>query len=450
MRKKSKFLLSGVVVFFVLSGGFLYWRLSLSSDLEERLDAIREAGYPVTCRELDEWYSIPLGTANAADSIMGAFGYYQEWPDEKKKKLPIVDDGKFPDLGERLDDEVKSLISVYLADNEKALELLHEGSAIEHSRYPADLSAGMGALAPHLSKFRTGVRMLGLEGLLAAEENEGRAAVKSIKSIIGAGQSLREEPLFISQLVRYSCSGLAVELTEQVLSRTKLEDDDLIKLMNAFERAEKPECFIRAFAGERCMIIDLLRNGSAEDFSMVSIESNPIWLAAYKITGSTDRDLAEFLDFTGECAEALELPLHEQLGRLQKVEAKFSKESKDRMSMFGKSLIRLLRPAYVRLVELHLNYICRLRVCRAGLGVERYRLAEGVLTDKLEELVPEYMDSILLDPFDGKPLRYKKLERGYVIYGVGKDRRDNGGVEASKEGSRRGEESDITFTVKWK
>jgi hypothetical protein len=42
-----------------------------------------------------------------------------------------------------------------------------------------------------------------------------------------------------------------------------------------------------------------------------------------------------------------------------------------------------------------------------------------------------------LDPFDGQPLRYKKLPKGYVVYSNGEDGKDDGGDE----------KKDITFTV---
>jgi hypothetical protein len=39
--------------------------------------------------------------------------------------------------------------------------------------------------------------------------------------------------------------------------------------------------------------------------------------------------------------------------------------------------------------------------------------------------VPEYLSHLLLDPFDGKPLRYSKEKK--IVYCVGKDLVDSGG-----------------------
>ena len=81
--------------------------------------------------------------------------------------------------------------------------------------------------------------------------------------------------------------------------------------------------------------------------------------------------------------------------------------------------------------------LARLRAANAGLAVESYRETLGHLPDKLADLAPIYLNSVLTDPFDGQPLRYKKLAKGYVVYSVGEDGNDDGGDE----------KKDITFTV---
>lgn len=73
----------------------------------------------------------------------------------------------------------------------------------------------------------------------------------------------------------------------------------------------------------------------------------------------------------------------------------------------------------------------------SGLAIERHRLSNGRAPDGLNKLVPTYLDTVPRDPFDGQPLRYKKLVKGYVVYSIGEDGVDDGGYE----------KKDITFTV---
>jgi hypothetical protein len=66
-----------------------------------------------------------------------------------------------------------------------------------------------------------------------------------------------------------------------------------------------------------------------------------------------------------------------------------------------------------------------LGMTRLLLAMRAYRIEKGRLPQKLEELVPEYLDVIPVDDFDGKPLRYNPAKR--VVYSVGKDLKDEGG-----------------------
>ena len=67
-----------MVLLLVAVCAFAIYRLSLRLKLNARIEAIRAAGYPVTCAELDKWYSIPEGAENAAYTITDAFSYYVE------------------------------------------------------------------------------------------------------------------------------------------------------------------------------------------------------------------------------------------------------------------------------------------------------------------------------------------------------------------------------------
>lgn len=69
----------------------------------------------------------------------------------------------------------------------------------------------------------------------------------------------------------------------------------------------------------------------------------------------------------------------------------------------------------------------------ALVAVERYKAAKGGLPESLSVLVPEYLSAVPRDPF-GDVIRYTRLEkvdsfgRGYLIYSVGYDGKDNGGL----------------------
>jgi hypothetical protein len=106
----------------------------------------------------------------------------------------------------------------------------------------------------------------------------------------------------------------------------------------------------------------------------------------------------------------------------------------------------MLLPALGRVAEKYASFEGRRRSALTAIAVERRSLAaKGVPLKKLEELVPTYLPEVPVDPFDGKPLRFRQLESGFVIYSVGKDRQDDEGKERTESGSKQN--YDETFIV---
>lgn len=63
---------------------------------------------------------------------------------------------------------------------------------------------------------------------------------------------------------------------------------------------------------------------------------------------------------------------------------------------------------------------------RILLAMKAFKMEKGRLPATLQELVPEYLEAVPLDDFDGKPLRYNPAKK--ILYTVGKDLRDEGGT----------------------
>jgi hypothetical protein len=68
-----------------------------------------------------------------------------------------------------------------------------------------------------------------------------------------------------------------------------------------------------------------------------------------------------------------------------------------------------------------------LRCAVVALAVERYRVVHNRWPDSLDSLVPQFLAKVPLDPYDAKPLRYRRLEDGVVIFALGPDGKDYGG-----------------------
>ncbi|NQT01745.1 MAG: hypothetical protein HQ580_06975 [Planctomycetes bacterium] len=442
--RKLKFSRILIALLLIAVCAFVVFRLSVRSKLRARIEAIRDAGYPVTLAELNEWYTIPEGAENAADTLIDAFLCYYEWNRTKLESLPIVGKGKLPARTEPLSEETKRLVAKYLADNQQALELLHTAAPIEHSRYPVDFTVGLGYLMYHFSDLRKGAQLLKLEAVLHAENNKPQLAARSVASIFGIARSLAKEPTFISQLVCTACQGLAISSLERVVNRAEFTDEQLVKFTQTVSNAEDLLAMSWAFAGERCMGISIFKNPASLSSESVGKKMLPApILELYKALGLSDRDAIIYLDLMNDYMETTQLPLHQRQRAASTIEAKLEATSKIHI------LLHEFMPAFSRVITINIRSIAQLRAARVALAIQRYRLVNDNIPDTLTELVPTYLETIPKDPFDGSELRYRKLESGFVVYSVSEDGRDDGGKERLPFGERKKASStwDITFIV---
>jgi len=443
-RRKLKVSHILIALLIIIVAGFVLFRLSLKSKLRAKLDAISAAGYPVTWAELDDWYAIPESAENAADYIIDAFSHYHKQDDgEEFELMPVVGSAELPPRTEPLAEEAKTLITQYLADNRQALELLHKGAAIEHSRYPVDLSKGFDVIMPYLSDIRKGAKMLQLEASLHAENAEPQLAGRSITSTFGLARSLSREPILVSQLVRIACQALAVSTLEHSVNRTEFTDEQLVNLSRTIANAEDLSGMTRAFAGERCAGVSIFKAPASQIVPLFGGSSRPrvFSIALYKFAGLADTDAITYIDLMEGYIEAAQLPPHKRQSASDAIGAKIDTISQIHI------LLRTFMPALSRVTTIDIRTIAQLRTAQTGLAIQRYRLATGSLPDALSDLVPTYLEAVPKDPFDDKELRYKKLETGFVVYSIGEDGNDDGGKERPRKPPRPSGPVDVTFII---
>lgn len=79
-------------------------------------------------------------------------------------------------------------------------------------------------------------------------------------------------------------------------------------------------------------------------------------------------------------------------------------------------------------------------------GIERYRLVQGALPERVDELSPMVMGVIPADPFDGMPVRFQRRDGGYLVYCVGINLADDGGATYAKR-RQQFEKGDLVMGV---
>ncbi len=77
------------------------------------------------------------------------------------------------------------------------------------------------------------------------------------------------------------------------------------------------------------------------------------------------------------------------------------------------------------------------RLLITKLALRGFRIERGALPDRLNQLTPEFLQELPIDPFDpkGDPLRHIRTDDGYVLYSIGADGDDDGGRRLARDES---------------
>jgi hypothetical protein len=188
--------------------------------------------------------------------------------------------------------------------------------------------------------------------------------------------------------------------------------------------------------GDRCLYLPVFERPQSLDRQYFDLLPPAAILEVYDALGLSAREGTVFLDYMAECLRIVQTPASKRPAALEAVEARFRTRHGILLRQFGSLSFTISRAAHG---------VAPTKLAIAALGAERYRLARGSLPETLGQLVPDYLPAVPEDPFDGAPLRYKRVDRGFVVYSVGEDRQDDGGKEEPLK--RQGEGYDLVFRV---
>ena len=393
-----------------------------SAEVEAKLAAIRQAGEPVTLAEVDAWYVEPPAGENAAPLYAEAFA------------AVTIEDFKSPS---------------FVTQNQRAVELLHQAAARTQCRYPIDLKAGQKASMAHLPKLKICAQLLALQAASDAAQGRVDLAVQREFDDLRLVRSLELEPTAISQLTRVRAAQAATAGLEQMLNHGGVSAADLAKLQSAFEEMEKggSEGFARGFVGERCTIVHLFGASPQEASDAAAMMGQPIaasFFGTYRKSSTNQADFNFCLDQLSSLVAAAKLPFPEGLDALGQWDDQI-REAKDK----GYVIAGVMLPNFAKTLTQFASRVGEVRTGQTALAVERYRLAHGMaLPASLSALVPQYVAAVPADPFDGRPIHYKKISsKGYIIYSIGPNRQDDGGIELKGDMPLRGK-YDLVFAVR--
>jgi len=278
---------------------------------------------------------------------------------------------------------------------------------------------------------------------VAIEAGDASRALNALHLGVSLAESLRHEPVIISQLVRYALQEYVLELSLRLIERcppTAEQFEELEELLVTVDVADELRW---ALIGERAMTLHTLGFASpnlamADPNPLFSLErGGPVHFLLFEempfvgavlsslvgAAGIPEINMLTYLDIMSGYIAAQELPF----GETTQVSKKITAELDSLPAITGR-LSHLTIPSLVRMEETRLMAEARLVTARAAVAVEMYYKNEGRVPYELAELVPVFLNEIPPDPANGKPLNILTKDRTYVVYSTGTNGKDDRGA----------------------
>lgn len=349
-----------------------------------------------------------------------------------------------------------------LAEAEPVIEELRQAAMRPHARFNIRYEEANPAavLLPHLAVLRRVTSVLQLRAAALLHLGRTDDAVRELELIFKISDSISQEPVLISHLVRIAQLSLALQCIGEGLGGHQWTDSQLIRFQELLQRSDLLAGGHHTMKGERNFFGDIFEylrtvpNGAAAFNSIIDSGSSGTFFdwPGVVLWAMPDGWLQlERLNYTRVFQEQM-LPIIDVPGRRVNPETARAAEqhiegivrvAPPKLILGHKMFIGLLMPALSKVTQRTAMAQTGVDLCRIACGLERYRLAKGEYPETLASLESGFLPGGLPhDVITGKPLIYRRTSASnYLLYSVGWDGEDQGGQIALTK-NRRSVQSD--------
>ena len=349
-------------------------------------------------------------------------------------------------LSEKSDDAARDILRA-LEKYEPLLQKLRDASVRPRCRFPARFDNDQAASTPHLGFWMTAAHPFALRIATFLARGNSTAARREFEQVKRLYSSLSEEPTLIVGLVRLTLLHRLGISAWDGLAAGQWEDGDLKALEAHLAGLRVLEDCHFAFASERGFVnaglLDLAKRGLAkiqEERSVfaflgadpdVSFRERMLWHTLPK--GWIFHSMVhanEYFDWFCSRLEKANDGTGEKILRSAQSSGDWLREHSLQLGIERFAALSLSESVGVfeSGLKKYLHAHTRMQEARLACTLERFRRAKASFPEKLDELVPDFIDAIPRDVFDAKPLRYRRsIQGGYDLWSIGPDRKDDSG-----------------------
>ena len=403
-KKNTKYWILGALAV-IIGIGLLFPFLMAKSRLNSEIAQMRKAGLPVTPREFaNRYYKNIPEDENAATTFNEAYALYEREKDYKN--LVHAGVATCPKYDQKIAPQLLTSAQEFIKNNRDLLNKMREVQKYNRIHFVHNWEDNYNIPLSHLNKLRNTARIFSVKMELIINKNNPNQASELLKEMFHINKLASQSPFMIGQLVFYACDAMALFSLERCMNTLKFSPEQL----KDFEKicAEHEQYVIKRWSymwkAELTLILswakqDILKNRFFNPYkSHPYIKNIPknYRIAFYNYSGQHINDIATQVRSSKAMMNVPVDIYAKRKARLEKIRDD-NKLSKNSCIFLGSN---------ISLYKKTIGIIAQLRCAKTACAVERFRLKYNKFPKTLEQLVPEFLAEVPIDPFDGKKLRY--------------------------------------------
>lgn len=372
---------------------------------EKELEQARKEGLPTSLADLNPT-NPPLDNMNSAP-------IYQEL---RTLKADYDENDIEVRFNEQLNRSDFKAVQLFIKKHEHIYSLVHQAVNRPEFFVSHDTKADPSGIEfPEFGDFRRICRLLRLESMIMVHGNNGVAAVQNMGLGFQAANHAVKEPILIGWHVSVACNAIVFNSMQDILTKTHGDP----ATANAVKQAIKTRY-------QQHSLSDVIKSEMAFQCSELAYikkhykVDNLSWISG---TNVSFKDIdkhrwTDLVDLNGimlirhlrKNINAADLPYPQTYADIKKADDKFVK-------LKGQKVViaTILYPVISKTTDIWARETSAKEVTLSAVDLFIYKSKHGSFPERLEQAIPNPP----IDPFDLKPLRYRREGKGFVVYSIG-------------------------------
>lgn len=341
------------------------------------------------------------------------------WSDSKRRSELNVQDAK---------------ISSFVQHNQATIQLLRRAANMpEFSSGASHRRPRYESRFPDVEQFRQSARLLLLDAMWHSDQGQSDVALADVAALFGMADHLRRQPMFLTMDLCAEACRSGSRALQHILMSDRVSIDDAFEL-RLRQSISGQEAFARSVVQEEAWgLLVFSRLDTKRGFHVIGPPS--VIKTADVLTPLPPRlqqllyrvflvsnDIEAFRTVYEQYRKAATKPPDTAIELLRSTDAEFVD---DRTGQLITDRLVIRTEVWLTLA---LEADARFALAELAFALARYRAEQRALPDHLDQLVPTYIQAIPRDPFDGQPLKMKVTPDQVVLYSLGPDMNDDGGL----------------------